>query len=403
MMWKKTIPVILALASAAPAQAQSLFATRGLGVPLPPVDARARSLGGIGVGLLGLNTSLVNPADIAGLRRRGVTAVLQPWSGSTSLGDETGDVNGTRFPMVRVFMPLGARTVLSLGFGSVLEQSWGVVIDGFEQVGGDSLATRDLILSNGGISQITLGLSYELSPRLAIGVSGGTYTGNLDRRITRTFTDTTFVPDPFDSRTRFNYQALQGSVGVRFDPAPFVRLGASLNVSPELDVDIAEGDGEDDKAELPYRLVTGASGWLSPELLIAVGAEYAWRNEGPVFGSAGTDPPASEIIARQRNTLRAGGGLEWEGMRSGSRVFPIRLGGSWAQLPYFDADESPATEWSGSLGLGFRLAGDEFGPLAVADATLERGGRSGLDSSRNPGGLSERFWRFTVSLALFGN
>src|SRR5690606_15765444 len=41
------------LALPAAAGAQSLFSTRGLGVPVEPVDARARALGGIGVGMLG--------------------------------------------------------------------------------------------------------------------------------------------------------------------------------------------------------------------------------------------------------------------------------------------------------------------------------------------------------------
>jgi hypothetical protein len=97
-----------------------------------------------------------------------------------------------------------------------------------------------------------------------------------------------------------------------------------------------------------------------------------------------------------------GGGIEYEGVRSVQRVYPIRLGGQWAELPYANPGESVPTEWSGSLGVGFRLAGDEFGPLAVVDAAVERGGRSGLASPQFANGLSENFWRFTVSLALFG-
>lgn len=146
MRWKviaPVIPVVLVVVTALPAQAQSLFSTRGLGVPLLPLDARARALGGIGVGLLGLNASLVNPADVAGLRRRGVAAVVQPWSGSAELGDETGDIDGTRFPLIRLLLPVSSRTVLSLGFGSALEQSWAVEIDGVQELGPDSVPTRE--------------------------------------------------------------------------------------------------------------------------------------------------------------------------------------------------------------------------------------------------------------------
>lgn len=396
MIRKVAISAVLALATALPAHAQSLFSTRGLGVPLPPLDARARALGGIGVGLLRLNTSLVNPADIAGLRRRGVAAVVQPWSGSAELDDQTGDVDGTRFPLIRLMMPVSSRTVLSFGFGAALEQSWAVEIDGFQRLGPDSVPTTDLIESSGGISQISLGVAFAVTPAIAVGVSGGIYTGNLDRTVARTFNDTTITAEPFFERLRWNYTAPQASVGVRIDPTPFIRVGASLNVSPDLDIDGREGDAEDDEARLPLQFATGASGLLSPELLLAVGADYSWGDPGAVFEVA-------DSVAQQRNTWRIGGGLEWEGARSGDRVFPIRIGASWAQLPYYDLGETPATEWSGALGLGFRMAGDELGPRAVVDAAFERGRRSGLDSELNPGGLTESFWRFTFSLALFAN
>ena len=61
---------LLMLCSTLTASAQSLFATRGLGVPVSPVDARVAALGGMGVGLLGFHTSMVNPAELAGLSRR---------------------------------------------------------------------------------------------------------------------------------------------------------------------------------------------------------------------------------------------------------------------------------------------------------------------------------------------
>ena len=142
------------------------------------------------------------------------------------------------------------------------------------------------------------------------------------------------------------------------------------------------------------QLAFGASGLLSPELLLSVGAERSWGAESAVDldGSA----------AARRDTWRWGGGFEYGGIQTGARSFPVRLGGSYAQLPYFNVGEEPATEWSAAFGLGFRLAGDEAGPLAVLDATFERGGRSGLESTVNADGLSESFWRVSIKLALLG-
>jgi hypothetical protein len=387
--------IVAALAVAAPARGQSLFATRGLGLPMGPVDARARALGGFGVGLLGLSTSLVNPAEVAGSPRRGVSAVLQPQSGSASLGDEQDNITGTRFPMVRLIVPIGTRAVLSAGYGGVLEQSWAIVAEGFERVGADSVDTRDVIESIGGISQVTVGLAYTVTPSFAVGLAGGLYTGNLDRRVTRTFADTTIGLGEFNTRLRWDYSGPVAVAGLRWDPVPVARVGASFSWTGRLEVNGQTDVAADDESRLPYRFNAGASGWLSPELLVALGTEYAWRGSTAVFANP-------QAVAARRDTWRWGGGLEWEGLTRGRRVYPVRLGGSYAQLPYFDVGEEPPREWSGSLGIGLRLASDEAGPLAVLDATMERGNRSGLASTTNPDGLKENFWRFTFGLSLFG-
>lgn len=383
-------------ACASPAAGQSLFAARGLGLPMPAVDARARSLGGVGVGLLGLNTSFVNPAEVAGLVQRGVSAVLQPTSGSAELGGEEDGIDGTRFPMVRLLMPLSSRTILTVGYGAELEQSWAIATEGFERLGADSIGTRDVIRSTGGISRVGVTAAYAISSRLAVGLSAGLHAGNLERRVTRTFSDTSIGLRTFETTLRWEYRGPVGVVGLRWDPLPIARVGASLAVSGDLDIDGREGIAADDKAEMPLRLSAGASGYLAPELLLALGTEYAWGGEGVVFGGTGS-------IAERRNAWRWGGGIEWGGAGGGGgRSYPIRLGGSYTQLPYFDIGETPASEWSGSFGIGFRLANEQAGPLAVLDAAVERGGRSGLESETNPDGLSESFWRFTFSLSIFG-
>jgi hypothetical protein len=146
---------------------------------------------------------------------------------------------------------------------------------------------------------------------------------------------------------------------------------------------------------MPLRANVGASALLGPELLVAAGAEWA--------GRSGTDVPViTDGISLRRDTWRYGGGIEYQGIGTDTRTFPIRLGGSFTQLPYYNQGEEPGEEWTFGGGIGFRLAGDELGPLAVADVGIERGGRSGLSSTDLPDGLTESFWRFTFSLALFG-
>ncbi|MGH7504925.1 MAG: hypothetical protein ACRELX_04720, partial [Longimicrobiales bacterium] len=277
----------------------------------------------------------------------------------------------------------------------VLDQSWAIETSGFERIGDDSVAIRDVLRSTGGLAQLTASVSYAVAPSFAIGIGGGLYTGSVLRQALREFSDTTVALDDFETRFRWEYRAPLAVAGVRWDPNPNVRLGGSITVPGTLDVTAKEGITEGDEVRMPIRAAFGASAWLASDLLVAAGAEWSGRGDGEstVF-SAGE--------ALRRDTWRYGGGIEYQGLGTATRIFPLRIGGSYAQLPYYEAGEMPATEWSGSFGMGFRLAGDEAGPLAVADIGIERGGRSGLESEQLEGGLSESFWRFTFSLSLFG-
>jgi hypothetical protein len=380
----------LLLVTVVPVSAQSLFATRGLGVPAPAVDARSAALGGIGVGLIGFHTSLVNPAEIAGVTRRGVSAALQPISSRVDADGASDGLNGTRFPLMRVIYPFGERTVGSVAYGSYLEQSWGVVTESEAIIGDQTISVTDLLRSDGGVAQLRVGAAYSVSPSFAVGVAGGLLTGNVERAAARRFSgDTTGTIRNFEERLRWTYFAPMASVGLRWDVAGMFRIGASAMIGGELEARAQAGDAEDRSYGAPLEFAAGASAQVSPILTANAGA--AW-NRHP---SVGGDVESAE-------TLRVGGGLEYQGMRSGMRTYPVRLGARWAQLPYYLQDETAPTEWAAGVGVGFRL-GDPASPAALVDIGVERGGRSGLESSRVPGGVSEQLWRFTVSLSLFGN
>lgn len=390
------VVTLLALLVATPAAGQSLFATRGLGIPLAAVDARARALGSIGIGLAGLSTSLANPAETAGLTRSGVTAALQPSSGTAEIDGATGDIAGARFPLAHIMFPLSSRVVSSIGYGSVYEQSWAIRSEHAEIIGGQPIDVTDLIDSSGGLAEVGIGLAWAATPSLALGVTGGIYTGNLRRTVTRTFPDSLTDLEPFRQELSWEYRAPFVRAGFRFDPAPIVRLGAAVTWGGDLDVDADAGEGDDEKAAMPLRLAAGISGFLADDLMLALAAERSVQDEGAVFGAGRSSP------SLVRSTWRVGGGVEWGGLGSGARSWPIRLGATWAQLPFHGTGETPAEERSYTGGVGFRLAGDPSNPQAVLDATLERGERTGFESDDRPAGLRERFWRFTISLSLFG-
>lgn len=381
---------------AGPVSAQSLFSTRGLGVPAPAVDARAAALGGIGVGLIGFHTSLINPAEIAGVTRRGVSAALQPVSSTARIDGEEDGTSGTRFPLMRILYPVGERTVVSVAYGSYLEQSWAVESASVMVVDGREVDVTDVRRSTGGIAQLRVGGAYSVSRTFAVGVAAGLLTGNVERVALRRFsgdslTDfrTSAALDEFEERLRWNYLAPMGAVGIRWDLAGRFRIGASAMVAGELEANGSQGDSEDRTYGAPIELAAGASARLSPLFLANAGAVWSRM-------------PDTEGETVSRETVRVGAGLEYQGVRSGLRTYPVRLGARWSQLPYHMTDETAPTEWAAGFGLGFRL-GDPANPAAVADIGVERGARNGLAGGTLQDGLREQHWRFTFSLSLFGN
>ncbi|HET9984670.1 MAG TPA: hypothetical protein VFQ38_13830 [Longimicrobiales bacterium] len=397
-MRRAAILTLLCVAAAVPARAQSLYSTRGLGAPVAPVDARARALGGIQTGLIGFSLGMGNPADAAGIVYRGALATIQPSTRNMELDGQSSTVSGTRFPLVRALFPFRNRFVASLGFGSYLDQTWGVIRSSTEVLGDESVNVQDMVRSTGGISQVRLGVSYSLSPSFAVGVAGGAYVGGLDREVTRSFPDSANANlAGFTSRVSWGERAPLVSVGARWDPASIVRVGAGVTWGGTLH---ARGDtvtALDRSFSLPTEVTAGASAILAPRLLLAVGGSWAgWSRAAndfrtEAFGDPGV--PAANITAR--NTFDVGGGLEYTGLRTESRVYPLRLGYHRSQYPFFAQGEAPANEWSASGGIGYRIAGQEASPVVAADLAVERGGRSG-------GPLTESFWRLTASIALFG-
>lgn len=383
----------LLLAVAAPAAAQSLFATGGLGLPSAPLDARARALG-TGVGLLGVNTSLINPAEVAGLAQKGFAGTLQPVSRDIAFAGGEGSLSGSRFPVAHLFYPVGQRLVVSLGYGSFLEQSWSVESETQVDLAGQPARARDVHRSEGGVAQARLGAAYTLTPTLVLGAAVGLYTGELTRSISRTFPDSAqALVQGFTTRTGWVYSAPLAVVGVRWDPVPGARVGASVAWSGELEAN-GRDDAPDHAYALPMRVDVGASGTLSPRLALSVGGGWA-----PWGGADGDGGAGASLDAH--DAWQVGGGLEWTGIRGETRTWPVRAGYHQEKLPFPLQGGSAPSERSFAFGVGLRARESDLGPGALVDATLERGTLSG-DLAAG-GELSESFWRVSISLALFGN
>lgn len=384
---KRSLPlaIALALAAAQPASAQSIFASQGLGVPVPAGDARTRAMGGIGIGLHGHSPSLISPAEARDYGFRGIAVSLQSANNAIDLDGARADFGANRFPMMQVIYPAGERSVFTVGYGGFLDQNWAAFADRTEVIGGEEVTVRDLVESKGAISQLQLGIAYAVTRDLALGVAGGVYSGGLDRVVTRTFIDEDGpAVDPFTTAMSWTQRAPYATVGIRWDVASLLRVAGSVTWAGMLD-----GRGKDERSgnfevDMPIQVAAGVSGYLSPRLLAAVSARWAG------WSAANADDSPYGNVA---DTWEMGAGLEWELLRVGARTVPVRVGYRYGQFPFRFGDATPS-ERVFSFGSGLRLAPGTAGPRAALDAAIERGSRSG--------GLSEDFWRFTVSLSVFG-
>ncbi|MGH7462723.1 MAG: hypothetical protein ACREMA_17070, partial [Longimicrobiales bacterium] len=287
-MNRRALLVLSFLAATAPAGAQSLFGMRGLGVAVDPLDPRARALSSLGTGLLGLNASLVNPADLAGIRRRGVVATLQPFFGSAEVAGRTDDVESTRFPLIQIMYPVRQRVVVGVGYGGFLEQSWAVSSSSSEVIGGSNVLTDEVISARGAISQARLSASFAVKPSFALGAAVGVYTGDLERQITRTFPDTTIGLIGFSRLNVWEYRGYLAALGVRVDPSNRTRIAASLTFSSDLDAEPDSSIARSHSYAMPLRFVVGGSALVAPRLLATASAQYANWSDGSDYAPPGT-------------------------------------------------------------------------------------------------------------------
>ncbi|CAN5839197.1 hypothetical protein BH23GEM7_BH23GEM7_00960 [soil metagenome] len=384
--------LLLALAGASllgaveSAVGQSLLASRGLGLISEPFDARARGLGGVAQGLPEPNLSLLNPASVSGIPAPALHVTYQPDSYSAEFGGRTTEGTTARFPLIHVALPLGGRTVLSLGYGSFLDQSWGVETDTTLIIGGESVPVLDRFASRGGVASLRLGGAYALNERLAVGVGLDIHTGAQRDSVIRFFQGSTLAPTVYSSLR--SYSGLSYNAGVRWNPSEAFALGASLGQGGTLEARPEDEAQSTLSYQLPLTAGFGGSGRVTPTTLVAISGRWTgWSAaDGALSGAGGA-----------RDTWSVGGGIEWEAFTAGERVFPFRLGARYATLPFAwqggaDGDGLLA-ERALSAGAGVRLGGG----AAVADLSLERGNRGG-----DGAGLSESFWRMAVSLTVLG-
>lgn len=368
--------------AALPAAGQSLLASRGLGYPLEPVDARSRGLGGVTTGLSDPYPSLINPAAAAGLPAPAFLVTLQPDRYTATAGTERSSGSTARFPQIVAVFPVSPRLAVQLGYGSFLDQHWQVQKADSITLSTGRVAVNDRFVSSGGVARFQGALGYRVTEQLSAGLSLDVFTGAANDTVERTITNL----QPATSAVTYTYSGLGVGGGVRFQPLTNLSVSAAVHGGGHIRAKSDSTGTEQKDYANPLRVDAGASALLgATTVLVASGSWSRWSSLNDALSSTGGARDASSVSA----------GVEYNGFQLFRKAVPLRLGGRYGQLPFRWTGASPAfpNERAVTGGLGWRFGGR----AALLDLGVERGWRGGSSA-----GIDEPYWRFAFSLQVLG-
>lgn len=356
----------------------SIFNARALGIPQPPLSARAVGMAGSVSMLDGLSGT--NPAAITSVI--GLTAgfnFFQDWRSSTSPGG-TGSGSDAGLPFVTVVNRIKETPYYFSGsFGSYTDRSFGSVTRDTSSLNGLPVAYRDSLESRGGTSDLRLALGYRKGKKVAVGVGLHFITGSNRFYLNRTFSDTIFTP--VVQRAELAYNALGFSLGAVYHPKEPLLLAAVVRHDGSMNVD------RDSTQVYTYTLPWSFGG----------SAQYQLGTRGTLNGEVSYVTWAdanAELLANggtgAYNSFSAALGAEFVTSMAQPGRFPLRLGVRNRQLPFPLAPGQQATELSVAAGTGGRFAKGH----GALDLALQRIWR------KADGGFSEDAWVFTFGLTL---
>jgi hypothetical protein len=376
---------------AAPLCAQSLFASRGLGLLMDPISSRAAGLGGIPLGLP-REISWADPASAVGLPASGLTVAFRTDAYRADYQGRSFSGQTARFPLILAAFPFRQRWAITAGFGSYLDQNWAVQSQDTILLGSNRVPVLDQLTSQGGVSRLRLAIARSIVPHVAISLGADVFTGGVQRTNGRSYS---FILDGFarDSlvvnagccTASWTYSGAGGLASIDWTPSGALTVAASVSGGGTL-----HGDGRDSlTADRDYRLTTelslGASGRITSNTIVAASTRWSgWSNLNAALADQGG----------ARDAWTATGGVEWQGIQSAGRSVPLRLGVRYQQLPFRWSDTAAfPTDRAVTGGAGLILAGG----AVSTDLAVERGRRGGSGA-----GLEESYWRVGLSVRIFG-
>lgn len=372
-----TLALLCGAGGSAAAQS-STFDVRALGIPQPPLSARAVGMAGSASMLDGM--SATNPAAITSII--GLTIgfnMFQNWRSSTTPGGTGSGADAGMPNLILVNRIKDTPYYFSGSFGSYTDRDFGFVTTGSTPVNGQPVEFRDSLESRGGTSDFRLAVGYRNKSTLAVGLGIHFITGSNRFFLSRIFDDSLFAP--VRQRSELAYNAIGMSLGAVFHPIEPLLISGLVRRDGSMNVD------RDSLQAYTYELP-----WT-----FAGGLQYQLKGRGTVsaeFTYTTWADANQELLANggtgAENSLDAALGVELTTSGRQPSKFPLRFGVRSRKLPFPLTPGVQPSEFSVAVGTGGRFAKNH----AAADVALQRLWRS--DDS----GFSEDAWVLTFGLTL---
>ena len=413
--------------------AYSPYSMFGIGELSTQGSLPMRSMGGVGVAWRSTSVaSLLNPAGYSATMRKSVifdfgieglhtsnTQNKYDASGAYA-GLARGSKNSVNFHEISLQMPLGKG--LGLGVSLTPYSSVGYNMATYEEndgVWGDVGRVMHSYSGEGDITEVKLGVGWELYKGLSVGVAGMYYWGDIDRSygtsiinnvtgmgsFSATMGNNNYSVSNFKFQAGVQYNIISNArrmltVGATYD------LGGSLN--PKLTKSVYNGDlnsttvvkeGSSSAIRLPQQWAAGVfymdSHW-------AAGVDYVYRDWGANNTAAETIFGGMEVGYVNTHTIKAG--VEYTPNRFDVRRYYRRMSyraGFRVGDYYRSFGGETLDEYAVTFGIGFPV---KFLGSSFIDFGLEYGGRgSHKRLSETVGLVKQQYFKVAVGISMFGD
>ncbi len=413
-----------AIAQEASINVFSPYSMYGLGEINQPGSQAARSMGGAGVAQrTPAAVNLLNPAAYSVTMNRSVLFnfgleaqnyyLSQPKSNGAMAKSSYNTVN---FHDIALQLPLAKK--LGMGFSLTPYSSVGYRLYGREVLPDVGLAEYDYE-GEGDITQVKLGIGWEIFKNFSIGAAAQYYWGNIDRYFTMTiipYTGDGSMSYPATKGTHiYSVSRFKGQFGFQYSPlynrkniltiAATYDLGGDLKPRVTNEITINGNFESDAKAEegylevrLPGQVVAGIH---YENNKVAISADYVYQNWGSRNQS--TEPAAGGFPVAYCDTHTVKFGAEWTPNRNDVRLF-LRRWHYRAGFNYGDYHQmfggKRVPQYAVTLGIGIPV---KFGGFSSIDVGMEYGCRGNHEIiAQNVGMIRQRYLKFSVAFSLFG-